>query len=121
MRADKLWEKALGLLGVGAYPSRMQTPFDIGRMALTVINAVYSDLARILGLDFKAISAMSDSVLLPESVLSEAFVYGLCAHISAILGDSDMQNYYGALYNAKRLSFSKTEEISDIFSKGESV
>ncbi len=121
MRADKLWERALGLLGVGAYPSRMQTPFDISRMALGIINAVYSDLSRILGLEYKAIGDLSQTVLLPDSVLSEAFIYGLCAHISAILCDSDMQNYYGALYNAKRTGLSSSYNMADIFSEGESV
>ena len=120
MTAEKLWETAKGLMALGNFPLSSHTAPDINRMALTLINAVYSDLSRICGCRFAAVASLSEKVDLPAEVLSEALVYGLAMHIAAVLGDSGAQEYFAGLYNGKRLSLSRVEAMHDIFSKGES-
>lgn len=121
MRADRLWENAKGLISAGDFPLCVHSAPEINRMAVAVVNIVYSDLCFVLGNEFKGIESLEEYVALPDSVLSSVFIYGLCMHIAAILGDNEKHNYFAQLYNSKRLTLTRLETICDIFSKGGNV
>ena len=116
MSGNQLLNTALKILGYTDQNGNSQLSSRVKNCAVVNINLVYVDLWRMLNeTAFIPIVSLGDTVNLPETVLNDVFLYGLCMHIARSENDGDQQQMYAVLYNQKRTSLSHTETIEDTF------
>lgn len=116
MTGNQLLNNALKVLGYTDQNGNAQLTSRVRNSAVVNINLVYSDLWRITRDEpFEPINSLGDTIDLPESVLHDVFLYGLCMHIARSENDGDQQQFYTVLYNQKRTSLSRFETIQDSF------
>lgn len=114
MTVNEVAENAQRLLG---YTNNVGFTNDSDLRARIVpqINQTYADLYYALGkTDFKPVVEMDDVIDLPEMVINDCLMYGVCMHIAAAEGDSNAQQYYGAIYNQKRAHCTHFDRVKDV-------
>lgn len=115
MKASEILNIALKMLGYTESNGNVKLTQRIRNKAVVAINLVYSDLWRVLGkCDFKPIKSVSEEIKLPEDIINDVFVYGLCMNLAQSESDGDNQQFYAALYNKKRAGLGRIESYQDV-------
>lgn len=118
MKANELLNNALKMLGYSDSDGNIELTQRIKNSAIVKVNLVYSELWRIFNTgEFTPIKSLGQEIMLPEKVLSEAFIYGLAMHIARSENDGDQQQFFTYLYNAKRAGLTQYEKVKNIIPK----
>ncbi len=122
MKASEILNISLKMLGYSESNGNVKLTQRIRNKAVVAINLVYSDLWRVLGkCDFKPIKSVSEEIKLPEDIINDVFVYGVCMHIAQSESDGDNQQFYSALYNRKRTSLSQIGGYKDVLPRCDDI
>lgn len=120
MKAITLLNDALKMLGYSDSDGNAELTGRLRNRAIVTVNMVYGDLWRIFNSDdFKPIESLSDEIDLPEKALGDVFLYGLAMHIARSENDGDQQQYFAALYNAKRAGLSQYDRVRNVIPRPE--
>lgn len=115
MKANELLNNALKLLGYTDNDGNSELTQRLRNRAIVIVNLVYGDLWQIYNKDdFEYIKTLGDEVKLPKKVLNDVFLYGLAMHMARSENDGDQQQYYAALYNAKRAGLTQHTSVKNI-------
>ena len=108
MTGIEMMNKALSLLG---YPNADR----FTSRAITVMNAVYSDLFYIHGNSgFVPLNRLSDEIELPERALNDIMPYGVAKLFAESENDGDNQQLYATIFNQKRNALSHNDSVKDV-------
>lgn len=92
---------------------------DLRAKIIAQVNIIYADLYYACGLErykkFDTVALVTDEVTLPDKVMDDCFIYGVCQIIAAAEGDADNQSYFAMMYNQKRSHCSHFEKAIDVF------
>lgn len=137
MKAKELLNNTLKMLGYTNADGNAELSGRIRNNAIVTVNLVYGDLWRIckttkngtlspkstnadnspwdqqgepMG-EFEPIQSLSDEIKLPQNALGDVFLYGLAMHIARSENDGDQQQYFAALYNARRAGLTQYDSV----------
>lgn len=120
MKARKLLNNALKMLGYTNADGNAELTAQIRNSAIVTVNLVYSDLWKTANREpFEPIKSLDDEILLPQKAMDDVFLYGLAMHIARSENDGDQQQYFAALYNARRAGLSQYEKVKNIIPRVE--
>lgn len=120
MKAIELLNNALKMLGYTDSTGNVELSGRIRNNAIITVNLVYSDLWKTVSEEtFKPIKSLDEEILLPQKATDECFLYGLAMHIARSENDGDQQQFYAALYNAKRSGLTSYEKVKNVIPKVE--
>ena len=116
MRASMLLNNALRMLGYTDSDGNAELTARIRNGAVVIVNLVYGDLWRMCNEgDFEPVESLEEEIKLPQKAIGDVFLYGLAMHIARSENDGDQQQYYAALYNAKRAGLTKYMTVKNIW------
>lgn len=108
------------MLGYTDSAGNIELSGRIRNNAIITVNLVYSDLWKTVNNEtFKPIKSLDEEILLPQKATDECFLYGLAMHIARSENDGDQQQFYAALYNAKRAGLTGYEKVKNVIPKVE--
>lgn len=114
MKATELLNNALKMLGYSDSDGNAELTQRIVNGAIVVLNLVYSDLWHTFNTgDFTPIKNLDDNINIPPNVLYDTFLYGVAMHIARNENDGDQQQYFAALYNAKRAGLTRYDKVKN--------
>lgn len=114
MTAREILNSALKLLGYTEANGNSELPQRILNRATALINVIYSELWRAEGkTDFEPIKNLTDEVKLTKTVLNEIMPCGVATLIAQSESDGDMQQLWAEIYNRKKATMTRVEEITD--------
>lgn len=113
MTALEIYNKSLALLGYSDSNNNAQLTGRVMNRAIPLFNIVYSDMRRICGMAPKSIKSLGDEVELPENAV-DVMVCGLASYIANSEGDDNMQAFWSAEYQGRRVTLSTTYQIEDV-------
>ena len=120
MKASTLLNDALKMLGYIDSNGNAELTGRLRNRAIVTVNLVYSDLWQIYGIgEFKPIESLGDEIDLPAKALGDVFLYGLAMHIARSENDGDQQQYFAALYNAKRAGLTQYDKVRNVIPRPE--
>ena len=120
VKAIELINNSLKMLGYSDSAGNIELSGRIRNNAIITVNLVYSDLWKTVNNEtFKPIKSLDEEILLPQKATDECFLYGLAMHIARSENDGDQQQFYAALYNAKRAGLTGYEKVKNVIPKVE--
>lgn len=120
VKAIELINNSLKMLGYTDSAGNIELSGRIRNNAIITVNLVYSDLWKTVNNEtFKPIKSLDEEILLPQKATDECFLYGLAMHIARSENDGDQQQFYAALYNAKRAGLTGYEKVKNVIPKVE--
>lgn len=121
MTGNELFNQALALTGYGG--TALVDASDIKERALSIINAVYSDIYFLTKKDgFQKLSSLENTLDLTERETVDCAVYGVAKFLAKLLGTDDDYKVFSSIYCYKKTVISRKSglsEVDDIFAKGE--
>ncbi len=81
---------------------------------LIVINQVYDDLYLAEYGEYKPLSALNDTVSLPERIASPTMVYGVAEKLALGEGDGELQQYFAKAYDRARARITVVDSVKDV-------
>lgn len=97
MTGERIFIYAIKLLGY-------EDSDDVKAKALPIMNNVYAEVffeEQGKAAEFEPLKALNDELNVSGYAVSNCILYGVCAALALDEGDSDNQNYYGALFNER--------------------
>lgn len=82
---------------------------------LVAINQVYDDLYNAVFGEYKPIRALSNEIIIPEKIVSNAMVYGVAEKIALGEGDGELQQYFAKLYDRAKARITVIDKVEDVF------
>lgn len=120
MKASELLNSALKMLGYTNADGNVELTGRIRNSAIVTVNLVYSDLCRICNTgEFEPIKSLDEEIKLPQKMMGDVFWYGLAMHIARSENDGDQQQYFAALYNAKRAGLTNYKKVKNVIPRVE--
>ncbi len=120
MKASELLNSALKMLGYTNADGNVELTGRIRNSAIVTVNLVYSDLWRICNTgEFEPIKSLDEEIKLPQKMMGDVFWYGLAMHIARSENDGDQQQYFAALYNAKRAGLTNYKKVKNVIPRVE--
>ncbi len=114
MTGSEILNKALRLLGYSESNGNAHLTQTVRNRALPIINLVYAELARNCEQEFEPLESLNDELKLPDRAINEVMPAGIATYIAQAEGDDAAQSFWGAEYNAKRVTLSHFGEIKDV-------
>ena len=114
MTGSEILNQSLRLLGYSESNGNAHLTQTIRNRALPIVNLVYAELARNCEQKFEPLESLSDKINLPDNALNEVMPCGIAMYIANAEGDGAAQSFWGAEYNAKRVTLSRFGEIKDV-------
>ncbi|MBQ8740802.1 MAG: hypothetical protein IJY79_04555 [Clostridia bacterium] len=112
MKANELLNSALKMLGYTNADGNAELTGRIRNSAIVAVNLVYGDLWRMCNTgEFEPIESLDYEIKLPQKAMGDVFLYGLAMHIARSENDGDQQQYFAALYNAKRAGLTTYDTV----------
>lgn len=118
-KAGALLNDALKMLGYSDSDGNIELTTRLRNRAVVTVNLVYGDLWKIFNKgDFEAIESLSDEIKLPQEATGDVFLYGLAMHIARSENDGDQQQFFTALYNARRAGLTQYDSVKNAIPRG---
>jgi hypothetical protein len=114
MTGGEILNQSLRLLGYSESNGNAHLTQTVINRALPIINLVYAELARNCEQEFKPLESLSGKLDLPDKAINEVMPSGVAMYIANAEGDSAAEAFWGAEYNAKRVTLSHFGEIKDV-------
>ncbi len=114
MTGSEMINTALRLLGYSENNGNAHLTETVRSRALPIVNLVNAELARNCDVMFIPLKSLDDTIILPKNALNEVMPSGIAMYIAQAEGDSSNQAFWGAEYNAKRVTLSHFGEIKDV-------
>ena len=115
MTGQQVLKLATDMLGYTNANGNLQLSARIMGKSLVNVNLIYSDLWRACcDEEFKPLTNIHGEVKLPERVINDIMPYGVAMMLAQSESDGDQQQLYSVLYNRKRASLIKKENIEDV-------
>ena len=116
MKARAIFDKAMNALGYSAANGRISGRDDMLSRAVTLINLIYADLYYAEGhtAEFRPITNIQDDIELNPRTLNDIMIYGVAGFFAQSEGDADNQQIFMSLYNQKRKTLTRIEQMSDL-------
>lgn len=121
MTANETAEQVMRLLG---YVNNLgfTNDSDLRARIIPQINSIYADLWYMSGqgnkgkktVPFKPVVNMDDEINLPDYLINDCFIYGVCMSVAAAESDGEQQQYYAAIYNNQRGKCTHFDSIEDV-------
>lgn len=115
MKAKEILNNALKMLGYTDSDGNSELTQRLRNRAIVTVNLVYGDLWKIFNKDrFEPIGSLNDEIQLPQEAIGDVFLYGLAMHVARSENDGDQQQFFAALYNAKRAGLTQYDRVKNV-------
>ncbi len=115
MTGREMMKRALVLLGYTDSVGGISAEQKFRSRAITVLNAVYSDLYFInKHSGFEEITSLEDQIMLSERALQDIMPYGVAAMLAQSESAGDEQQLFMSIYNQKRLGLTSKDSVADV-------
>ena len=108
MTGSEVYTRAVVSLGYKTSPILQEK-------SIVIINQVYDDLSFCIEGEYTPINTLSDKINLPETVASNAMVYGVAEKLALGEGDGELQQYFARAYDRAKARITVIDQIVDVF------